>query len=86
VEGCIQAKQHELAVHLASSQVHERLASLQERLGRRELAAGARARAERAREFHRLAGVELAAYLAQVKAVEAREAGRRPEGPGRAGR
>jgi uncharacterized lipoprotein YmbA len=43
---------------------------LQEGLGQLERAAEARAGAERARESHRLAGVELAEYLARIKAIE----------------
>jgi hypothetical protein len=85
VERFLQAKQRELAAHLASIEVHEQLASLQEGLGHPDRAAEARARAERAREFHRLAGAELAAYLARIKAVENRRASRRRDGIGRAG-
>jgi hypothetical protein len=86
VERLIQAKQRELAAHLASVEVYEQLASLQEGLGHPERAAEARAKAERARELHRAAGAELAEYLARIKAVEDRRARRRREGTGRAGR
>lgn len=85
VERFIQAKQSELAAHVASIQIHEQLASLQERFGHPERAAESRAKAERAQEFHRLAEVELAEYLARVKAVEDRKARRRRDGTGRAG-
>jgi hypothetical protein len=85
VEQTIQAKQREAAAHLAAVEVYEQLATLQEGLGHPERAAEARAKAERAREFHRLAGAELAEYLARIKAVEDRRARRRREGTGRAG-
>jgi hypothetical protein len=77
VEQTIQAKQREAAAHLAAVEVYEQLATLQEGLGHPERAAEARAKAERAREFHRLAGAELAEYLARIKAVEDRRARRR---------
>jgi hypothetical protein len=85
VERFVQAKQRELAAHLASVEVHEQLATLHEGLGHPERAAEARAQAERARELHRAAGAELAEYLARIKAVEDRRASRRGKGTGRAG-
>jgi len=85
VERFIQIKQHELIVHLANIEMYEQLATLQEGLGHPDQAAEARAKAERAQESHRLAGVELAEYLARIKAVEDRRARRRGEGTGRAG-
>jgi hypothetical protein len=72
-ERFVQAKRRELAVHLANIEAHEQLAALQEGLGHPERAAEARAKAERAREFHRPAAGELAEYLAQIKAVEGDE-------------
>ena len=85
VERVIQVKQGELAAHLANSEAHEQLASLQEALGHPERAADARAKAEQARDLHRAAGAELAEYRARIKAVEDRRARRRREGTGRAG-
>jgi predicted O-linked N-acetylglucosamine transferase (SPINDLY family) len=85
VERFIQAKQRELAAHLASVEVYEQLASLEEGLGHPERAAQARAKAERARELYRLAGVELAQYRARIKAVGDRRARRHRKGTGRAG-
>jgi hypothetical protein len=85
VERFIQAKQREVEAHLASIQVHEQMASLREQLGQPEQAAEARARAERAREFHQAAGEELAEYLARIKAIEASKARRRRDGMGGAG-
>jgi hypothetical protein len=84
-ERFIQAKQRELAAHLASVEVYEQMASLQEGLGHPDRAAEARAKAERARELHRAAAAELAEYRAKIKAVEDRRARRRGEGTGRAG-
>jgi hypothetical protein len=81
-ERFIQAKQRELAAHLASVEVYEQLASLQEGLGHPDRAAEARAKAKRARELHRAAGAELAEYRAKIKAVEDRRARRRSEGTG----
>jgi hypothetical protein len=66
----IQAKEREVAAHLASIQVHERMASLQEGLGHPERAAKARAQAERARAFHRAASAELAEYVARIRTDE----------------
>jgi len=77
VEEATEAKQRELTAHLASIQAHEQLAELHEQLGQSERAATARARAERAREFHQLAVAELAEYLARIKAIEGRRASRR---------
>ena len=85
VERFIQAKEREVAAHLASIQVHERMASLLEGLGRAERAAEARAQAERARELHRAAGAELAEYVARIRTIEDGKLGRRPDGSGRPG-
>jgi hypothetical protein len=74
-----------LAAHLASVEMHEQLATLQEGLNHPDQAAEARAKAERAREFHQAAGAELAEYLARIKAVKERRARRRRDGTGRAG-
>jgi uncharacterized lipoprotein YmbA len=51
-------------------------------LGQPERAAESRAKAERVRELHRLAGVELAEYLAQVEAVEEGTPSQGRNGPG----
>jgi hypothetical protein len=85
VERAVEAKKRELAAHLASVEVHEQMASLQEGLGHPDRAAEARARAERAREFHQAAGAELAEYLARIRAIEDRRARRRREGTDQAG-
>ena len=61
------------------------LAHSYEQVGQLERAAEARANADRAREFHAVAGAELAEYLARMKAVEAWRARRGREGTGRAG-
>jgi hypothetical protein len=71
-----------MAAQLASVAVYEQQA-LQEGLGQPERAAQARAKAERAREFHRLAGAEVAEYLARIKA--ARTGGHAAAGMGLAG-
>jgi hypothetical protein len=69
-----------VAAHLASIEVYEQLATLQEGLGNPDRAAEARAQAERARELHRAAGAELAEYLARIEAIEDRQARRRRAG------
>jgi hypothetical protein len=56
------------------------MASLQEGLGHQDRAAEARAKAERARELHRLASEELAEYLARIKAVGDSKASHRRSG------
>lgn len=86
VERFIEAKQRELAAHLASVEVYEQMTTLQAALGHPDRAAEARAKAERARELHRAADAELADYLARIKAIEERRAHRRRDGPGKAGR
>ena len=80
VEQVTLTKQRELAAHLASIQVHEQMAELQEQFGELERAAEARARAERAREFHRVAVAELAEYLARVRAAPEGGTGRPRDG------
>lgn len=85
VERSIQAKQRESTAHLACIEAYEQMATLQEGLGHPDQAAEARANAQRARELHRVAGAELAEYLARIKGVEDRRVSRRGEGTGRAG-
>jgi hypothetical protein len=85
VEEATEAKQRELTAHLASIQAHELVAELHEQLGHPERVATARARAKRAREFHQMAVAELADFLARIKAIEDRRAGRRRDGVDRAG-
>ena len=51
-------------------------------MGQPERVAESRAKAERVRELHRLAGVELAEYLAQVEAVEEGTPSQGRDGPG----
>jgi hypothetical protein len=83
VERFIQAKEREVAAHLASVQLHEQMASLLEGLAHPDRAAKARAQAERAREFHRMAAAELAEYVARIKSVQDRKQGPRPDAIGR---
>ena len=59
------AKQRELTAHLAAVELHEQAAELQERMGHPQRAAEARAQAERARQWYRLANEELAEFQAR---------------------
>jgi hypothetical protein len=64
----VEGEEHALlAAHLAAAELHEQAAELQERMGHPQRAAEARARAERARQWHRLAKEELAEYQARLE-------------------
>jgi hypothetical protein len=62
-------KQRELAAHLAAAELHEQAAELQDRMGHPRRAAQARAQAERARRWHRLALEELFEYERRIAAA-----------------
>ena len=64
MERFLLVKQRELTAHLAAVELHEQAAELQERMGHPQRAAEARAQAERARQWHRLANEELAEFPA----------------------
>jgi hypothetical protein len=65
-ERFLQIKQRELAAHLSAAELHEQAAELQDRMGHPGRAAEARAHAEQARAWYRLAGEELDAYEARI--------------------